>query len=74
MSVIHNTKRPESNLKNKSKSICYHDICDSVAMVQALTGNIETNKNCADLATKVLYGEKRRFHLSNLLCDVYDYM
>ena len=32
MSVIHHTQRPESNLRKKSKSICYHAVRESVAM------------------------------------------
>jgi hypothetical protein len=36
MSVIHNTQRPEPMLKKKSSSICYHAICESVPMGEAL--------------------------------------
>ena len=32
MSVIHNTQLPESTLKNKINSICYHTVCESVAI------------------------------------------
>ena len=32
MSVIHNTQRPESNLKKKSNCICYHAVRESIAM------------------------------------------
>ena len=32
MSVIHNTRHPESSLKNKSNYICYQSISDSVAV------------------------------------------
>ena len=32
MSVIHNTRQPESVLKNKSNYVCYHDVCEEVAM------------------------------------------
>jgi len=44
MSVIHNTQRPESMLKKKSNSICYHAICKSVAMGESLTGHIRTKE------------------------------
>jgi hypothetical protein len=37
MSVVHNTQRPESVLKKKSNSICYHAIRESVAMGESLT-------------------------------------
>ena len=72
MSVIHNTQRPESMLKKKSNSICYHAVRESVAMGEALTGHIGTNENVGDLATKVLYGQKRRYMVSQLLYDIYD--
>jgi hypothetical protein len=40
MSVIHNTQRPESILKKKSNSICYHAIREAVAMGECVTGHI----------------------------------
>ena len=59
MLVIHNTQRPESMLKKKSNSICYHAVCESVAMGESLTAHIGTNENVGDLAMKVLYEQKR---------------
>jgi hypothetical protein len=59
-------------LKKKSNSICYHTIRESVAMGESLTGHIGTNKNVGDLAKKVLYGQKRRYMVSQLLYDIYD--
>ena len=72
MSVIHNTQRPESTLKKKSNSIAYHAVRESVAMGESLTGHVGTNSNPADLATKVLYGKKRRDMVSKLLFNIYD--
>ena len=72
MQVIHNTQRPESTLKKKSNSIFYHAIRESVAMGDSLNEHVGTNINCADLATKVLYGGKRRFHMSNFVYNIYD--
>jgi hypothetical protein len=72
MSVIHNTQRPESMLKNKSNSICYHAVRESVAMGESLTAHIGTNENVGNLASKVLYGQKQRYMLSQLLYDIYD--
>ena len=43
MSVIQNVQYPECTLKKKNNSICYHAICDSVAVVESLTGHIPTN-------------------------------
>ena len=54
MSVIHNTQKPESTLKKKSNQICYHAMCEAVAMGECLTAHIDTHENCADLATKVI--------------------
>ena len=72
MSVIHNTQRPELMLKKKSNSVCYHTVCESVAIGESLTGHIGTNENVGDLATKVLYGQKRQYMVSQLLYDIYD--
>jgi hypothetical protein len=40
MSVVHNTQRPESVLKNKSNSICYHAVCDSAATGESIIGHV----------------------------------
>ena len=44
MMVIHKDPHPESHLKNKSNSVCYHDVCESVAIGGSLTGHIGTNE------------------------------
>ena len=72
MSVINNTSKPESTLKKKSNSICYHAVREAVAMGEALTAHIRSEDNPADLATKVLYGSKRRYLAGGLLYDLYD--
>ena len=73
MSVIHNTQRPESVLKKKSNSVCYHAVREAVAMGECLTGHISTNENPADLCTKVIYGGQKRDHLVGLmLYDIAD--
>jgi hypothetical protein len=59
-------------LKKKSNSICYHAVCESVAMGESLTGHIGTNKIVGNLATKVLYGQKQRYMVLQLLYDIYD--
>jgi len=73
MSVIHNTSKPESVLKKKSNSICYHAVRESVAAGESLTSHISTHYNLSDLLTKVLYGEKRRQLVRGLLCDIHDF-
>ena len=60
MSVIHNTQRPESTLRKKSNSICYHAVRESVAMGESLTAHVTTDKNKADICTKVLPGGQKR--------------
>ena len=73
MSVIHNTQRPESTLKKKSHSICYHAIRESVAMGESLTSHINTNDNPADIGTKLVPGGQKRDHLVSLiLYDIAD--
>ena len=49
MSVITNTQKPESTLKKKSNSICYHAVREAVAMGECLTAHVPTTKNLADL-------------------------
>ena len=67
MSVIHNTQRPESTLKKKSNSICYHACREAVAMGEILTTHIPTTLNPADLATKVIAGGIKRDSLLNMV-------
>ena len=45
MSVIHNTSKPESVLKNKSNSICYHFVREAVAMRECLNTHVPTARN-----------------------------
>ena len=74
MSVIHNTQRPESVLKKKSNSICYHMIRESVAMGESLTGHIPSQENRADLASKLVpNGQLRDSLVRMLLWDICDY-
>ena len=73
MSVIHNTQRPESVLRKKSNSICYHAIREYVAMEEMLTAHIRATENLADLGTKVILGGQKKDHLvSKLLFDLTD--
>jgi len=67
MSVIHNTQRPESVLKKKSNSICYHAIRESVAMGESLTTHVPTALNPADICTKVISGGKKRDDVIDLI-------
>ena len=46
MSVVNNTSKPESTLKKKSNSICYHAVREAIAMGEALVAHIPTKKLC----------------------------
>ena len=73
MSVIHNTQKPESTLKKKSNSICYHAIRESVAMRESLTGHVPSKENPADVATKIIPSGQLREHLvGKLLHDLHE--
>jgi hypothetical protein len=67
MSVIHNTQRPESTLKKKSNSICYHAVQEAVAMGECLTAHVPTDQNPADLCTKIIPGGMKRNHLIQMI-------
>ena len=43
-SVVHNSSRPESVLKKKSKSVCHHAVHESFAMGESLAGQYLTKK------------------------------
>lgn len=73
LSVITNTTVPESTLKKKSNSICYHACRESVAMGESVARHVRTGNNLADLLTKVLSGEKRRRLVGLILYDIYDH-
>ena len=51
-SVIFNTSRPQSTLKKKSNSICYHAVREAVASGKTTTAHIPTRFNLDDLLTK----------------------
>ena len=72
MSVIHNTQRPESTLKKKNKSICYHALREAVEMGEWFITHITTKDNLSDMMTKVLYGSKKRGLVKGLIYDVFD--
>jgi hypothetical protein len=71
--VVHNTQRPESVLKKKSNSICFHAVCKSAAMRELIIGHVPSVDNPADICTKVVPCGKKRNHLIRLLlydlCD-----
>ena len=70
--MIHKTQRPEYTLNKKSNSIYYHVIRESVTMGDSITEHIGTTEKIVDLATKVLYGGKRKHMVRNILYDIND--
>ena len=56
MSVIQNTQRPESTLKKKSNSICYHAIREYLETKESLMGHMPSVENPAYICTKVVPG------------------
>jgi hypothetical protein len=63
MSVVHNTQRPESVLKKKSNSICYHAVHESATMGESIIGHVPSVDNPADIFTKVVPCGQKRNHL-----------
>ncbi len=72
MSQVTNSSRPESTLKKKCNSICYHAIRELVAIVETLLMHIRTGENLADFLTKTTSGAKRRKLVSGVVHDIYD--
>lgn len=60
MSVVNNVSRPESVLKKKSHSICYHYARESTVMGESVMCHIRTEDNPADICTKVVPGGMKR--------------
>ena len=48
MSEIHSSSKPESLLRKKSNSVCYHIVYESVAMGESLVGHRPSKENIAD--------------------------
>jgi len=72
-SVLINSSKPHSSLKNKSSSIAFHFVREEVAKDEWRVSYLNTKLNCADMAIKSLPGgEKRTLFTSYLLHYVYD--
>ena len=52
MLVVHNISRPETVLRKKSNSVCYHAVHEAAAMGESLVGHIPSKENITDLMTK----------------------
>ncbi len=71
-SQVTNSSRPDSTLKKKCNSICYHAIRESVSMGETLFTHIRTGDNLADFLTKTTSGTKRRKLVRGVVHDIYD--
>jgi hypothetical protein len=56
MSAVHNIQRPETVLKKKSNSICYHVVRESVVMGESVIGHVPSVDNPDEICTKVVPG------------------
>jgi hypothetical protein len=71
-SVLANTTIPNSTLKKKNQSICYHFVREGVARDEWRTSYVNTHDNTADLLTKQLpSGEKRKGFVRKLLHHIH---
>ncbi len=71
-SQVTKSSRPESTLKKKFNSVCYHAIRELVAMGESLITHIRTQFNLADFLTKVTNGATRRRLIGSVLFDIYN--
>jgi hypothetical protein len=71
-SQVTNSSRPESTLKKKCNSICYHAIRESVAMGETLLTHTRTGENLAHFLTKTTSGPKCRKLVRGVVHDIYD--
>jgi hypothetical protein len=71
-SQVTNATIPESTLKKKCNSICYHAVRESVVMGASLITHTNSEDNLSDLMTKVTHGGKRHQLVGNILYDIYD--
>jgi hypothetical protein len=72
MSVIHNTHRPESTLKKKSNSICYHYCREAIAMGESMTAHIRSEDNPADICAKLIPGGLKRDRIVDRILYYYN--
>ena len=56
LAVIRNVSKPESTIKKKHNSVCYHVVCKSVAMGKIACTYEASISNPTDIATKALPG------------------
>jgi hypothetical protein len=71
-SQVTNSSRPNSTLKKKCNSSCYHAILELVTLGETLLMHVGTGENLADFLTKTTSGTKRLKLVSGVVHDIYD--
>jgi hypothetical protein len=66
-SVVTSSTRPESTLKKKHVSICYHKVRESCASGMIRIAHEQGETNLADILTKILPGPRMKKLLGNIL-------
>jgi hypothetical protein len=66
--------QPNLNVEKKSNSVCYHFVREAAAIGIILVGQIRTELNPADIATKVVSGGIKRDKIIELILhDIAEY-
>lgn len=71
-SVYKNASNADSTLKKKHNSICFHKVRECVAAGILLVHKVDTDFNLADILTKSLGPEKRKFFRSRIMLSFVD--
>ena len=70
-SVLSNVTVPDSVLQKKANSIAYHFVREGTSCDEWRIAYINTHENIADLLTKPLGGEKRKYFIRQILHHLY---
>ena len=67
--VVKSTTSPESTLKKKHVSVAWHRVREAQAGEPKwiMIGKVDTGENLADIFTKILVGERRKYILGHIL-------
>lgn len=67
LSVVRNVSMPESTLRKKSNSVCYHFVREAVARKELMVSHIPSISNPADICTKIIPGRSKRDGLIDMV-------
>ena len=68
-SVVKSVSTPESKLKKKHLSICYHAVREAIAANVMKVCWISSKDNLADLCTKILHGKTLHDLIDRIMVD-----